>query len=82
MLESQNGEINTKNNQALKDATDTIDKRTPPPPSNIGRLADQAKSNPELVHAALQNKKNNTCAIMGRTNHKMMMDKFERLCFL
>ena len=35
-----------------------------------------------LVHAALLNQKNNTCAIMGRTNHKMIMDKFDRLHFL
>jgi len=40
MLELQNGEINTKNNQALKDATDTIiEKRTPLPPKKKNRQA-------------------------------------------
>ena len=33
------------------------------------------------MHAALQNKKNNTCAKIGRTEHKVIMDKFDRLHF-
>jgi len=37
-----------------------------------------------LVHAALQNKENNTCAKIGRTKqiYKVIMNKFDRLRFL
>ena len=35
-----------------------------------------------VVHAALQNKKNSTCARIGRTKHNMIMGKFDRRHFL
>jgi len=84
MLESQNGEINTKNNQALKDTTDTIErKETTPKSAGLLLITPiQTLTSALLMHAALQNQKNNTCAIMGRTNHKVIMDKFDRLRFL
>lgn len=46
MLESQNGEINTKNKQALKDATDTIEKRNHPKIAKL--IADYANSNSDV----------------------------------
>lgn len=74
---------NTKINHAAEDPTDTIEKRNPLKKSAglLIRLI-QNLTSALLVHAALQNKKNNTCARIGRTNRKTIMEKFDRLRFL